>query len=141
VLTVPPPLRLQSDVYSFGVSLWEMVERKRPFESLDALQICALWISDPSQLVLPPLTVPEGARTAELRACAALQQLVSSWGLPLGVRWRLAGGEGPTAGHNRPPLRSGAATRSRLHGCTGGCCCAWQGAPWHARQPARPGCP
>lgn len=72
----------QADVYSFGVTLWEMVERRRPFESYDSLQICALWISDPSQLVLPQLSVPEcvligGSSSADAHAFVALQQLVN----------------------------------------------------------------
>ena len=44
------PACSQADVYSFGVSVWEMVERRRPFEGLDSLHICALWISDPEQV-------------------------------------------------------------------------------------------
>jgi hypothetical protein len=38
-----------------------MVERRRPFEGMDGMQICALWISDPSQMVLPLLTVADNA--------------------------------------------------------------------------------
>jgi hypothetical protein len=48
-------------VYSLGVTIWQMVERRRPFEGMDGMQICALWISDPGQMVLPLLTVADNA--------------------------------------------------------------------------------
>jgi serine/threonine protein kinase len=51
----------QADVYSLGVTIWQMVERRRPFEGMDGMQICALWISDPGQMVLPSLTVADNA--------------------------------------------------------------------------------
>jgi serine/threonine protein kinase len=30
---------MQADVYSFGVTLWELLERKRPYKGLDPYQI------------------------------------------------------------------------------------------------------
>lgn len=30
---------LQADVYSFGVTLWELLERKRPYKGMDPYQI------------------------------------------------------------------------------------------------------
>lgn len=48
-------------MYSLGVTIWQMVERRRPFEGMDGMQICALWIADPGQMVLPALTVAESA--------------------------------------------------------------------------------
>ena len=35
----PPAELLKSDVYSFGVTLWEILQRKRPWEGLDILQV------------------------------------------------------------------------------------------------------
>jgi hypothetical protein len=43
------------------VTIWQMVERRRPFEGMDGMQICALWISEPGQMVLPQLTVADNA--------------------------------------------------------------------------------
>lgn len=48
----------QADVYSLGVTLWEMVERQRPWAGMmDAMQLWTLWVTDPQAVVLPPLTV------------------------------------------------------------------------------------
>lgn len=55
-------------MYSLGVTIWEMVERKRPFEGMDGMQICALWIADPERMTLPPLTV--GATASELQVAS-----------------------------------------------------------------------
>ena len=35
------PSFLQADVYSFGVTLWELLERKRPYKGMDPYQIQA----------------------------------------------------------------------------------------------------
>lgn len=43
-------LRLQADVYSFGVTLWELLERKRPYKGMDPYQIQARVISGCSRL-------------------------------------------------------------------------------------------
>ncbi len=64
-------------MYSFGVTLWELIERLRPFEGYDPLQICALWVSSPNLMALPPLTVQEGTSTEDRQALAALQALVT----------------------------------------------------------------
>lgn len=34
-----PPLTCRVQVYSFGVTLWEIMERKRPFAGMDGFQI------------------------------------------------------------------------------------------------------
>ncbi|WIA15146.1 hypothetical protein OEZ85_001833 [Tetradesmus obliquus] len=67
---------LKADVYSLGVTIWQMVERRRPFEGMDGMQICALWIADPGQMVLPALTVAESACERDRRVLSALQDLV-----------------------------------------------------------------
>ena len=33
------PWCLQADIYSFGVTLWEVLERKRPYKGMDPYQI------------------------------------------------------------------------------------------------------
>lgn len=36
--------RAQADVYSFGVTLWELLERRRPYKGMDSyqIQVCCL---------------------------------------------------------------------------------------------------
>jgi len=68
---------LKADVYSFGVTIWEMTERRRPFDGLDWMVIQAQWIMNPASMALPPLTPREGASEADRRALGALQQLVT----------------------------------------------------------------
>jgi hypothetical protein len=51
------------------MTIWQMVERRRPFEGMDGMQICALWISDPAQMVLPALTLADNA--CEQESCVA----------------------------------------------------------------------
>ena len=40
-LQEPEKYFLQADVYSFGVTLWELLERKRPYKGMDPYQIQA----------------------------------------------------------------------------------------------------
>ncbi len=44
-------------MYSFGITLWECVQRERPWQDLDDMQIWAAWVSDPHQVALPPIHV------------------------------------------------------------------------------------
>lgn len=48
---------LQADVFSYGVALWECVERQRPWQGMDDMQLWAAWVSDPHRVSLPPITV------------------------------------------------------------------------------------
>lgn len=48
-------------MYSFGVTLWEGVERRRPWAGLDGMQLWTMWVSDTSAVKLPPLSVREAA--------------------------------------------------------------------------------
>ena len=40
-MAAPEKYFLQADVYSFGVTLWELLERKRPYKGMDPYQIQA----------------------------------------------------------------------------------------------------
>jgi serine/threonine protein kinase len=51
----------QADVYSLGVTLWEAVERQRPWQGLDGMQLWTMWVADPDSVTLPPLMVDPAA--------------------------------------------------------------------------------
>lgn len=68
---------LQADVYSLGVSLWECVERRRPFEGLDGMQLWTMWVSDPQAVTLPPLTVD--GRAGQRGSCLAASRASRGW--------------------------------------------------------------
>jgi serine/threonine protein kinase len=56
----------QADVYSFGVTLWESIERKRPWQGLDGMQLWTMWVSDPTNVKLPPLSIREAAGESQI---------------------------------------------------------------------------
>jgi hypothetical protein len=73
VLSVRIVCPLQADVYSFGVTLWEGVERRRPWAGLDGMQLWTMWVSDPTGVKLQPLSVREAAgKEAGLATCLCL---------------------------------------------------------------------
>jgi hypothetical protein len=63
-------------VYSFGVIAWEVLEQRRPHESLDTCQISAMWVDCPAQLLLPAVTIRGGLPPADQQAAKKLQELV-----------------------------------------------------------------
>ncbi|KAK9811688.1 hypothetical protein WJX72_008422 [[Myrmecia] bisecta] len=71
-----PARVLKADVYSFGVTLWEILERKRPYDGLDGFQIQAQWYSGNS-MELPPVSMPEGLKAEQRKIMATLSQLVT----------------------------------------------------------------
>jgi serine/threonine protein kinase len=62
---------VQADVYSFGVTLWESIECKRPWQGLDGMQLWTMWVSDPANVKLPPLSVRGAA--GEIQAVLVCQ--------------------------------------------------------------------
>ncbi|KAI3431344.1 hypothetical protein D9Q98_004402 [Chlorella vulgaris] len=68
----------KADVYSFGVTLWEIMERKRPFAGMDGFQIQTQWYLDPQGMRLPPPVVPEDCPPAARLIMDTLVALVAS---------------------------------------------------------------
>eukprot|EP00210_Caulerpa_lentillifera_P004657 g4442.t1 len=66
---------LKADVYSFGVMMWEIVERKRPFEGLQLYEIVTMWSSDPKSMELEPFTVPKDLNPVDQKLIWWLQEL------------------------------------------------------------------
>eukprot|EP00890_Picochlorum_soloecismus_P005201 jgi/Picsp_1/5682/NSC_03041-R1_protein kinase domain containing protein len=64
------------DVWSFGVTLWEIIERKRPFHGLDITGIQSLWLNSPYQARLPPVKIPDTGPPQTLRLMRGLADLV-----------------------------------------------------------------
>ena len=69
------------DVYSFGVTLWEILERRRPFEGLDALAIQGMWLNAPytahRTANFPKLNIPTDARDPiKLKVYRSLSDLI-----------------------------------------------------------------
>ncbi|GAB4814115.1 hypothetical protein N2152v2_001161 [Parachlorella kessleri] len=54
-----PEIMLAADVWSFGVSLWELLERKRPYSGMDGFQVQTQWFLDPEVMRLPAVTMPD----------------------------------------------------------------------------------
>ena len=67
---------LKLDVWSFGVTLWEVLERRRPFEGLSQHAVQAQWMSDPYAARLPPIKLPEQQDRAGKRIYRGLSDLV-----------------------------------------------------------------
>jgi hypothetical protein len=84
-------------VYSFGITLWEAVERQRPWQDLDDMQIWASWISDPQahQATLTPLQVETRTGRCALREAQQLVCDACTHQLPViqGVRSVAEGGK------------------------------------------------
>lgn len=64
------------DVWSFGITLWEIMERKRPFEGLDELSIQSFWLNSPYQAHLPKIRLPEQGSTETLKLMRSLSDLI-----------------------------------------------------------------
>lgn len=112
LLLLPTPCPPQ--VYSFGVTLFEVMERRRPFAGMDGFQIQTQWYLDPQSMRLPAVSIPDGipppARTIMealavsgpscwrwcccgcLRAIACCSRPLSCCGDGQGWRWLLVTG-------------------------------------------------
>jgi len=66
---------LKADVYSFGVMMWEIVERKRPFEGMQFYEIVASWTSEPKSMELAPFTVPRDFNQVDQKLLKWVQDL------------------------------------------------------------------
>lgn len=62
-------IAMQADVYSFGVTLWECVERQRPWQGMDSMQLWAMWVADPASVTLPSLTINPAAGEVPSHGC------------------------------------------------------------------------
>ncbi|KAL4522997.1 hypothetical protein Ndes2526A_g07715 [Nannochloris sp. 'desiccata'] len=67
---------MKVDVWSFGVTLWEIMERKRPFEGASSVAVEAMWLNNPYQARMPPVKVPESVDVAGKRVIRGLSDLV-----------------------------------------------------------------
>jgi serine/threonine protein kinase len=67
---------LKLDVWSFGVTLWEVMERRRPFEGVSELGVMAQWLNAPYEARLPPVRVPESLDPGGKRVLRGLADLV-----------------------------------------------------------------
>ena len=67
---------MKVDVWSFGVTLWEIMERKRPFEGATSVAVEAMWLNNPYQARLPPVKVPESVDAAGKRVIRGLSDLI-----------------------------------------------------------------
>ena len=78
------------DVWSFGVTVWEVMERRRPFDGLTQVALQGQWLTDPYQARLPPVRLPEQATMAAKRVFRGLSGACAH----MCVRARAAGGRG-----------------------------------------------
>lgn len=67
---------LKLDVWSFGVTLWEVMERRRPFEGLSEVGVQAQWLNSPYEARLPPVRLPEALDPGGKRLLRGLADLV-----------------------------------------------------------------
>eukprot|EP00210_Caulerpa_lentillifera_P002445 g2343.t1 len=67
---------LKADVYSFGIMVWEIVERKRPFEGMQFYEIVTSWTSDAKSMELEPLTIPKDFSPIDQKLLRWLQDLI-----------------------------------------------------------------
>jgi len=67
---------MKLDVWSFGVTLWEIMERRRPFEGLAQVGVQAMWLNSPYQARLAPVKFPDGLDAAAGRVFRGLSDLV-----------------------------------------------------------------
>ena len=67
---------MKVDVWSFGVTLWEIMERKRPFEGSGPMAVQAMWLNNPYEVRLPPVKVPESLDASAKRVIRGLSDLV-----------------------------------------------------------------
>jgi serine/threonine protein kinase len=73
---------LKADVYSFGVTVWEVMERKRPYAGMDGFQVQTQWLLDPESMKLQAPTVPPGLSGPAKTTMETLSKLVercTSW--------------------------------------------------------------
>eukprot|EP00887_Chlorella_sp_A99_P004986 scaffold4.g4986.t1 len=67
---------LKLDVWSFGVTLWEVLERKRPFDGMTPTNVQALWLTSAYETRLPAARVPEALAPQGRRIFRGLADLV-----------------------------------------------------------------
>ena len=67
---------MKVDVWSFGVTLWEVIERKRPFEGMSQVGMESMWLNNPYQSRLPAVKVPETMDAGGKRILRGLSDLV-----------------------------------------------------------------
>lgn len=73
---------LKADVYSFGVILWELIERRRPFEDMDGFQIQTQWVLNPESMKFDAPTIPPGLKQSSrqiMKTLCDLVQACTSW--------------------------------------------------------------
>lgn len=62
-------------VYSFGVTLWEVLEKKRPYGDMEGFQIQAQWYMG-QNMKLPRVSIPETLKQPSKDILTALANLV-----------------------------------------------------------------
>ena len=67
---------LKADVYSFGVTMWEIVQRERPFEGMQFYEVVAGW-SEPEGMKLEPLSIPKDLSASAQHLMRSIQSLTN----------------------------------------------------------------